>query len=289
MNNKVFNVDSLNIIEDSNYYYLFRALNIADHNDFVNNLNNGNIRTDGERFEEKNSSFKYKNSKNISLEEIYDHIKENYSKETNCISLSINANISLNYGSEYFDEYILVRVPKSDLNNYYYAGYYMINEINNELESTIKNIEDNDIKKIINLINNCNNNEVLMSIIDIDNEEILSRFINKEYFNTQQQLEYNKMVAKMTVLEFNGIREKILVDNDSLLDTIDRAFTSEEVIHYGKIDKKDFIHISRNMVEILALIQQLKDKNIEEAKELEYRIVKTYFKDINRYNNNYIV
>ena len=39
MNTDLFEVNNFNVVEDDNYYYVFRALNVADHNDFKNGLN----------------------------------------------------------------------------------------------------------------------------------------------------------------------------------------------------------------------------------------------------------
>ena len=52
MNSSLFDLNKFNVIEDDNYYYVFRALNKSDHNDRLNKITNGNIRTDRERFEE---------------------------------------------------------------------------------------------------------------------------------------------------------------------------------------------------------------------------------------------
>ena len=52
---------------------------------------------------------------NISLEEVYDHIKMHYRKDTNCISLTSNANIAINYGrGSYKDKYVMIKIPKKD-------------------------------------------------------------------------------------------------------------------------------------------------------------------------------
>ena len=90
MKKDVFNIDKFNIIEDEDNYYFFRALNNGDHNDIKNNVtSNGKeierIRTDRERFEEINGTAKYNSESEISLEEVWDHIKIRYSINTLCI------------------------------------------------------------------------------------------------------------------------------------------------------------------------------------------------------------
>ena len=88
MDLKVFNVDKFNIIQDEENYYFFRALNMADNADIEQGITvsvNGKIdriRTDRERY---NGETKYSKDSQISLEEIYDHIKMHYRKDTNCI------------------------------------------------------------------------------------------------------------------------------------------------------------------------------------------------------------
>ena len=97
--NNLFSIDKFNIVEDEKNYYFFRALNMADNRELEESAS-GNlerIRTDRERYEqdtEKGES-KYKKDSKISLEEVYDHIKMHYRKDTNCISLSSNANVSM--------------------------------------------------------------------------------------------------------------------------------------------------------------------------------------------------
>ena len=92
----LFDVDKFNIIEDEGNYYFFRALNMADNQDLEAGTildNRGSIeriRTDRERYEEnaENEASKYSKDAEISLEQVYDHIKMHYRKDTNCISLS---------------------------------------------------------------------------------------------------------------------------------------------------------------------------------------------------------
>lgn len=110
MDTSVFSLEHFNVLEDEQYYYVFRALNRADHNDVVSGktVSAGKIariRTDRERWVEDNDSSRYSEDSEISLEEVWNHIKMHYSKETNCISLSSNANVSLDYGNGYYDEY----------------------------------------------------------------------------------------------------------------------------------------------------------------------------------------
>ena len=100
MLDKIFDINQFNIIQDDNYYYFFRALSDGDYSDITNGitLENGvvkRIRTDLERFQDIPL---YKEDDEISLEEVHDHIKWQHRRDTNCISLSTNANVVSTYG-----------------------------------------------------------------------------------------------------------------------------------------------------------------------------------------------
>ena len=283
MKDSLFTIDNFNIIEDDEFFYVFRALEPGDHEDINNESTNGRLRTDRERYEEAFGSAKYGKDSDISLEEVWDHIKIRYSKETNCISLSTNANVCLDYGNIFYDDYMIVRIPKKDMGNYYYAGRYMLQEIAKSVEDTISNGNINSsIRTVLNDIDNCNNNDTIIEIMKIfseqsDNERsIMSRFQNRQYFNQEQQLEYNKLIAKVTILEIAGIKESILPnmsDNSSLLATVNNAFSSGEAIHYKDINKSNYSMTSKRMITLFAIVQQLKDKNVKGLEEVEKRLL----------------
>ena len=100
MKDNLFDINNFNTIQDEENYYFFRALNMADNNDIEQEITISSdgkierIRTDRERC---NGETKYTEDSKISLEELYDHIKMHYRKDTNCISLTSNANIAINY------------------------------------------------------------------------------------------------------------------------------------------------------------------------------------------------
>ena len=90
--NDLFDLKNFNVIEDDEYYYFFRALNMGDNKDIeegliVDSLGNvERIRTDRQRYIENSvDDAKYGKYDKISLEEVYDHIKINQRKDTNCI------------------------------------------------------------------------------------------------------------------------------------------------------------------------------------------------------------
>ena len=147
MEDNLFDINNFNIIQDDENYYFFRALNMADNNDIEQKTTlsaNGKIeriRTDRERFE---GETKYKEDSEISLEEVYDHIKMHYRKDTNCISLTSNANIAINYGrGSYKDKYVMIKIPKNELGEKtVVAGQYMLREVCSKIEQSIENLPE---------------------------------------------------------------------------------------------------------------------------------------------------
>lgn len=297
MNKEIFDIDKFNIIQDEENYYFFRALNNGDHNDIKSNITSSEdgikrIRTDSERFEEeKGQQAKYNSKSEISLEEVWDHIKMRYSKETNCISLSSNSNVSVDYGQSYNNEYVMIKVSKQKESNVYNAGQYMLEEINKRIEKVLKSIQqDSEVFKIIKEIDGENSYKNIKSIVAdsydgikkvtgkfsaTDNQtkgkiSITSRLDKKQYFSEEQQLEYNKIIGKLTVLETYGYLRSIIptrLDNTSLIATVGNAFSSGELIHYKDIKAKDIVQVPKEMMNILSIIQQLKDEN-ERSTEL---------------------
>ena len=144
----LFDIDKFNIIEDEENYYFFWALNMADNQDLETRTildESGRferIRTDRERYEEnpENHEPKYSKDSQISLEQVYDHIKMHYRKDTNCISLSSNANVSISYGRGFYkDKYVMVKVPKKGFGEKVInAGQYMLQEIKKRVERTLR-------------------------------------------------------------------------------------------------------------------------------------------------------
>ena len=64
MNSELFEMNKFNVLEDENYYYVYRALNKADHADALNHFYETKqdiekIRTDRERYEEEHGKAKY--------------------------------------------------------------------------------------------------------------------------------------------------------------------------------------------------------------------------------------
>ena len=158
MNKEIFGINSFNLISDDKYYYVFRALTRADQIEINEGITSEKgemkkILTNKQRYPENN---KYANSNEISLKEVWDHTKSvNSYKGTNCISLSSNANVSIDYGSKYGHKYVMVRIPKDRDSKVYNAGQYMISELNRILDDKIKELPlDSEIVKLVREIEN---------------------------------------------------------------------------------------------------------------------------------------
>ena len=119
---ELFNVQNYNLIQDEDNYYFFRALNNGDHNDMLTGVTRNEtgdltkIRTDRERYIENSENPEpiYKEDEPVSVLQVIDHVKRGHRYDTNCISISSNANVSVLYGNgDYSDEYVIIRVPKN--------------------------------------------------------------------------------------------------------------------------------------------------------------------------------
>ena len=62
-----------------------------------------------------------------------------YSLQTNCISLSSNANVARTYGEAFSDKYVMIRVPKKEMGErVFHAGPYMLQEIEKIVKKEIE-------------------------------------------------------------------------------------------------------------------------------------------------------
>lgn len=302
MNEEIFEIKNFNVINDDENYYVFRALNNGDHDDIESGITTEDgviqrIRTDRERWEDEHGiRARFSSGDEISLEEIWAHIKANHIKETNCISLSGNTNVSVNYGKYYHEEYIMIKVPKNRPSQLIVAGQYMIKELSKKIDEIIQTLpEDSEILKMIEEIDR-DSEEFITTLFHGPKTgkkpnytsqsqqferrvSISGRFSKKEYFSPEQQKEYNKILAKLTVLEMNGKAQRIIErtsGNMSLLSTIGLAFASGELIHYNAIQKDEFIQVSKEMMDMLSLLQQAKHSellNPEKVHEFEKRVI----------------
>ena len=302
----LFDIDKFNIIEDEENYYFFRALNMADNQDLDTGTildNTGNIekiRTDRERYEEnaENELPKYSKDAEISLEQVYDHIKMHYRKDTNCISLSSNGNVSISYGRGFYkDRYVMVKVPKSELGEKVInAGQYMIGEIAKKVEEYISSIpDDSRLLETISEIDNSKTSEEIRKAIEtryttrepldpsnakprkgITYRSPVARISSYQALNEEQSLEKNKIIAKLTLLERVGGMEPLIphtANNNLLVQTIGNAFSSLELIHYGDIEKDEIIDVPREIVDIFSLLQQVEGQDQQLVEDLKREVV----------------
>ena len=302
----LFDIDRFNIIEDEENYYFFRALNMADNQDLEAGVtldyagNIEKIRTDRERYEEnaENELPKYSKDAEISLEQVYDHIKMHYRKDTNCISLSSNGNVSISYGRGFYkDRYVMVKVPKSELGEKVVgAGQYMLEEIAKKVEEYISSIpDDSRLLETISEIDNSKTAEEIRKAIEtryttrepldpsnakprkgITYRSPVARISSYQALNEEQSLEKNKIIAKLTLLERIGGMEPLIphtANNNLLVQTIGNAFSSLELIHYGDIEKDEIIDVQKEIVDIFALLQQVEGQDQKISKDLKREVI----------------
>ena len=302
MLDKVFDINNFNIYSDNDYYYFFRALNMADNKDFEDNIITDEhgmiqrIRTNLERYD---GVPKYTKDSNISLEEMVNHIKMHQRKDTNCISLSTNANVSLVYGrGNYKDKYVIVKVPKEEMNSKVYnAGLYMLSEINKRIDSIIATEQLDDMQKyLIDFINNAQTPEKLEEIYRLFPKEYVpaddlfeggleftiteTRDFNA--LNKSQNFEKNKTVLKMDVLKKQIIPG---MSNRFLIQTVGNAFSSLEFIHYKEINAGKLIDVSKQQMDVLGLLQQVPN-NIPFIDEIKKNVIKS-ISDLDTANFSY--
>jgi len=302
---ELFDIEKFNVISDEKNYYFFRSLEPGD----IKDLEEGNIkdengnyirlRTDRERWEETHDIKPRWNSEStVSLEEMYNHIKMHYSLETNCISLSSNANVARTYGETFSDKYVMIKVPKREMGRRVYnAGQYMLSEIDKKVQERIAqgNIPEKileDLKKI----DAVTKSEELKDIIklkytapegiDISKSGMkkgivykapLARVSSFQALDDNQTLEKNKIVAKLTILEKNGLMNTLMPrnkSNSSLIQTVGSAFASGEQIYYGDIEGSRVTDISKEFLDMFALIQQAENQDKQAVDELKTELVK---------------
>ena len=302
---EMFDIEKFNVISDEENYYFFRSLEPGDIQDLEEgNIKdeNGNyirIRTDRERWEEThNLTPRWNAESQVTLEEMYNHIKTPYSLETNCISLSSNANVARTYGETFSDKYVMIKVPKKEMGQRVYnAGQYMLSEIARKVQERIAqgNIPEEvleDFKKI----DEATKSEDLKDIIrvkytapkGIDTSKSgmkkgivykapLSRISSFQALDDEQTLEKNKIVAKLTILEQKGLMETLvprIKTNSQLISTMGSAFASGEQIYYGDIEGDRITDISKELLDMFALIQQAENQDKQIVNELKTELVK---------------
>lgn len=302
IDSSLFDIDSYNLIEDDENYYVFRTVN-KENEDELDDEHERYLRTSRERAERREKVVKYSADSEISLEEIYDNIKfTNGNKETNCISFSTNANVSLDYRN---DRFVMLKIPKEEMGNLYVSGKFMLEEIDKIISQKIEELlrDEDENKEVLSLISQVNASETNAGIKEIvsrsykrvkkTNEKytgsrnsiltksaVMTRFAKKQYLNEEQQLEYNKLVAKLTILETRGKIGSILptqLTNTGLISSVGMAFSSSEMIYYKEILKDSLIEVSKENMEMFAILQQV--ENIPGVNKSEIEELKRDFLD----------
>ena len=302
---EMFDIEKFNVISDEENYYFFRSLEPGD----IKDLEEGNIkdengkyirlRTDRERWEGTHSIKPRWNAEStVTLEEMYNHIKMHYSLETNCISLSSNANVARTYGETFSDKYVMIKVPKKEMGQRVYnAGQYMLAEIDKKVQERIAkgNIPE-EVLEDFRKIDEATESKELKEIIKvkytapegIDTSKSgmkkgiiykapLARVSSFQALDDEQTLEKNKIVAKLTILEQKGLMGPAvprIKTNSELIKTLGSAFASGEQIYYGDIEGNRVTDISKEFLDMFALIQQAESQDKEVVNELKTELVK---------------
>ena len=308
---ETFDIKKFNTIEDEENYYFFRALEPGDIEDLEKNLiKEGDkyirLRTDRERWEETHQEEPRWNSEStVTLEEMYNHIKMHYSLQTNCISLSSNANVVRTYGDTFSDKYVMIKVPKKEMGEKVFtAGQYMLEEIEKHIEKAIserkltKKVEE-DLRKIDSAKSSNEIKEIIKkrykskekinkskSAIKkgIKYKAPTTRVSSYQALDEEQTLEKNKIIAKLTILENKKIIEPLIsntANNNSLIQTVGSAFSSSEEIYYGDIEGERITDVSKEIIDMFGLLQQAENQDKEAIDELKNILVE-YVNNENR-------
>ena len=285
--NELFNIT--NCYQDTNYYYFFRALNkrdmagIRDKSTLDEAGHISKIITDSTFYNHKD---RYNEESELTLEEMVNHVKTHYDKDTNCISLSSDANVCLTYGrNDYEDKYVIIKVPKAELGHTTFnAGKYIYEEIlkrvNTYLEehqSTLTDLQ----KYYIESLKNISTKEQLDNLkktlpkeyVDKTNEEFQNglEFIkSKSYegYSDTENLAKDKLVMLLDVLDFEVVKGKT---NRFVIQTMGSAFSSRELEYYKEVPQEKIVEMPTSLVEIMALIQQVPET--AEIKEIKSYLI----------------
>lgn len=282
-NTEIFELNKFNIIEDNDNIYIFRSLNPDNELD-MDNSNTDIIRTKGHVTTDKGGESRYTSDNDISLEDVYSNVRVARSgKNNDCISFSSNSNVTLDYTA---GRYVMYAVPKNGDRSVFPAGKYMLEEISKRISDKLNS--ENVSKEVSDILAQIDAETSVEGIRELIGESfdsisarsgnekkytasremlssktpLLSRFEEKQFFDAAQELEYDKIIAKLTVLEMHGVMRSILpsqLTNTRLISAVRSAFSSSEVIHYGDISKSEVTEISRASVELLAIVQQMQE------------------------------
>ncbi len=284
---ELFNIT--NCYQDDNYYYFFRALNKRD----MAGIRNGStldeaghiskIVTDSTFYNHKD---RYNEESELTLEEMVNHVKTHYDKDTNCISLSSDANVCLTYGrSDYEDKYVIIKVPKDELGHTTFnAGKYIYEEILKRVNTYLEEHQSQltDLQKYyISSLDNVTTKEQLESLKKTLPEEYANttdekfqnglEFIKSkpyEGYSDKENLAKDKLVMLLDVLDFEVVRGKT---NRFVIQTMGSGFSSRELEYYKEVPQEKIVEMPTSLIEIMALIQQVPET--EEIKEIKSYLI----------------
>ena len=304
MRKEMFDIEKFNVISDEENYYFFRSLEPGDIEDLEKGIikdgeSYKKLRTDRERWEETHQEEPRWNAESkVTLEEMYNHIKMHYSLQTNCISLSSNANVARTYGEAFSDKYVMIKVPKKEMGEKVFnAGQYMLDEIAKQVEQIIAEGKIptrvlNDLQKI----DAAKTSDEIKELIKIKYKTPQKLDKNKarpkrgitykspharisswQSLNEEQTLEKNKVIAKLTVLEHKKLMKPLIThsaNNNLLIQTVGSAFASSEQIYYGDIEGDRVTDISKEIVDMFGLLQQVEGQDKEIVDELKGEVIR---------------
>ncbi len=304
MEKEMFDIEKFNVISDEENYYFFRSLEPGDVEDLEKGIikdgeNYQKLRTDRERWEETHQEAPRWNAEStVSLEEMYNHIKIHYSLQTNCISLSSNANVARTYGETFSDKYVMIKVPKKEMGEkVFHAGQYMLDEIEKKVEQRITEggISEN-ILKDLQEVENAKTSDEIKELIKrkyktpkkldetkarpnkgISYKSPHARVSSWQSLDEKQTLEKNKIIAKLTILEHKKLMEPLMshsANNNLLVRTVGNAFASSEQIYYGDIEGNRITDISKEALDMFGLLQQVEGQDKQIVDELKRELIR---------------
>ena len=300
---ELFDIEKFNVISDDENYYFFRSLEPGDIEDIENGvIKDGDdytkLRTDRERWEETHQEEpRWNSDSKVTLEEMYSHIKIHYSLQTNCISLSSNANVARTYGEAFSDRYVMIKVPKKEMGErVFHAGQYMLAEIERQVEQAISSAEiPENIREKLRKIDEAKTSDEIKEIVKtryksekldvskaglrkgITYKSPYTRVSSYQSLNENQTLEKNKIIAKLTLLEHEKIMKPLMPqasNNNSLIKTLGSAFSSSEQIYYGDIEGNRITDISKEVLDMFGLLQQVEGQDKQIVDELKRELIK---------------
>ena len=303
-NLSVFDMNSDELLEDEDNYYLIRGLNITNIED-IDNPEIEVIRTKARVLYEDSEKSRFYGNKAPTIDEVFSNVRTaRYGKETQCTSFTSNASVAMDYDGDNNNRFVMLPIPKTGIGDEktFNAGRFLLQEINKKVASTLRyGRVDDDIKDLISQIESETTLDGISTLMDEAIDKLTIRKEHKRYtnigeklnkritistrinhkrvLNSEQELEYMKTVAKLTVLELTGYIPRVIPsqkNNAQLLTALGSAFSSNEYFYYGDIPKANLIKPSKEEVELLSLLQQSvarKTLSKEDEETLERKII----------------